>query len=107
MCLPGFRTAFQQNSLQSDLKASSNASHSCSVFDSTECSQFPQKKKKNVKEVQVGNQQSGNTNTFLIENYSFPHTGDKTSVVIKVTLQVFFSSLLCFLLNSVMTERTA
>lgn len=89
MCLPGFRTALQQNSLQSDLKASSNASHSCSVFDSTECSQFPLKK--NVKEVQVGNQQSGNTSTFLIENYSFPHTGDKTSVVIKVTLQVFFS----------------
>lgn len=50
----------------------------------------PTKKKKNVKEVQVGNQQSGNTNTFLIENYSFPHKGDKTSVVIKVTLQFFF-----------------
>lgn len=51
---------------------------------------FPVPTKKNVKKVQVGNQQSGNTNTFLIENYSFPHTGDKTSVVIKATLQLFF-----------------
>lgn len=32
-------------------------------------------KKKNTKEVRVGNQQSGNTNTFLIENYSFPSHG--------------------------------